>query len=335
MKAFIIKEPFKAGVFEVKKPVPKANEVLIKVAAAGFCGTDIHTFKGEHVTNYPIIPGHEFSGIIEEIGSDITKFKVGDHVVADPNVFCESCYYCKQNMQIHCEDIEVIGNTRNGAFAEYVTVPERCVFQIGNLDLIEASMAEPLACVINSHNKVTIQVGSKVLITGAGTIGLMQLQMAQKRGASMVVMVDIKQEQLNMAKKLGADYALLSGNDIEEKLREIAPRGYDTVIDATGVPSVVEMGIKRLANRGSFIAFGVCPTDSSIKVNPFDIYYRDLKVIGSYALEKTMPQSIAMLENAKLNLRPLISEVISLDEMPEKFNEFVQGKTQGKIIVKM
>lgn len=233
MKAFIIKEPFSAGVYEVEKPVPQTGEVLIKVVAAGFCGTDIHTYKGEHVTDYPIIPGHEFSGIIEEIGSGITQFKVGDPVVADPNVFCESCYYCKQNMQIHCENIQVIGNTRNGAFAEYVTVPERCVFHAGNMDLIEASMAEPLACVINSHNKVAIKVGGKVLITGAGTIGLMQLLLAKRRGASTVVMVDIKQEQLDLAKEFGADFTLISDSNIESELRDIASRGFDVVIDAT------------------------------------------------------------------------------------------------------
>lgn len=335
MKAFVIQEPHRAGVFEVAKPIPAAGEVLVKVVAAGFCGTDIHTYKGEHPTKYPIIPGHEFSGVIEELGQGVTQFKVGDPVVADPNVFCESCYYCKQNMQIHCENIQVIGNTRNGAFAEYVTVPERCVFSAVGMDLIEASMAEPLACCINSHNKVTIRVGDKVLITGAGTIGLMQLQIAKRRGASTVVMVDIKQEQLDLAMKLGADFTLVSGPEVAAELRKLAPRGFDVVIDATGVPPVVEMGIQLLANRGSFIAFGVCPTDSSIKVNPFEIFYRDLKIIGSYALEKTMPQSIAMLSDGKMDLKPLIGEIISLDEMPKKFDEFMTGKTKGKVIVKM
>ena len=112
------------------RPVPKEDEVLIKVMAAGFCGTDIHTYKGEHVTNYPIIPGHEFSGVIAEIGEKVTQFKIGDLVITDPNVFCEKCHYCKQNKQIHCEHIEVIGNTRNGAFAEYVACllyTSRCV----------------------------------------------------------------------------------------------------------------------------------------------------------------------------------------------------------------
>ncbi|MDO4275612.1 MAG: zinc-dependent alcohol dehydrogenase family protein [Eubacteriales bacterium] len=333
MKAFVIKKPFEAGVFEVDKPVPKADEVLIKVAAAGFCGTDIHTFKGEHVTNYPIIPGHEFSGIVEEAGEEVTQFKAGDRVIADPNVFCEKCRYCKQNKQIHCEDIQVIGNTRNGAFAEYVTVPERCVFPAGEMDLVEGSMAEPLACVINSHNKACIPIGADVLICGAGTIGLMQLMMARRRGAGSVTIIDIKEPQLSKAKELGADHAVMSDEHVEEKLRELYPQGFDFIIEATGVPKVGEMAVKLLADTGTYVAFGVCPTDSEIKINPFDIYYRDLKIIGSYALQKTMPQSISMI-NGGLDLKPLIGQVISLEEMPEKFADFVAGKTSNKIIVK-
>lgn len=333
MKAFVISNPFEAGVVEVEKPVPKEDEVLIKVAAAGFCGTDIHTFKGEHVTNYPIIPGHEFSGTVVETGEKITQFKPGDRVIADPNVFCENCYSCKQNKQIHCENIQVIGNTRNGAFAEYVTVPERCVFPAGEMDLITGSMAEPLACVINSHNKAAIPVGANVLICGAGTIGLMQLLMAKRRGAATVTVIDIKEPQLEKARELGADHGIMSDANVEDTLRKLYPRGFDFIIEATGVPKVCEMAVKLLADTGTYVAFGVCPTDSEIRVNPFEIYYRDLKIIGSYALEKTMPQAISML-NGGLDLKPLIGKVISIEEMPEVFADFVAGKTSNKIIVK-
>lgn len=333
MKAFVIKKPFEADVIDVEKPTPKDDEVLIKVAAAGFCGTDIHTFRGEHITNYPIIPGHEFSGVVDEVGKDVTQFKKGDRVIADPNVFCEKCHYCKQNKQIHCENIQVIGNTRNGAFAEYVAVPERCVFAAGNMDLIEGAMAEPLACVINSHNKASVPIGADVLVCGAGTIGLMQMLIAKRRGAGTITIIDIKEQQLKKAKELGADYAILSDGNVEGKLKEIFPRGFDFIIEATGVPKVAEMAIKLLANTGTYVAFGVCPTNSEIKINPFDVYYRDLKIIGSYALEKTMPQSIAMI-NGGLPVRSLIGEIISIEEIPKKFADFVAGKTSNKIIVK-
>ena len=333
MKAFVINSPLNAGVYEVERPVLSEDEVLVKVVAAGFCGTDIHTFKGEHVTNYPIIPGHEFSGIIVAKGEKVTQFCAGDPVIADPNVFCESCYFCKQNKQIHCERIQVIGNTRNGAFAEYVAVPQRCVFPAGDIDLIMGAMAEPLACVINSHNKAAIPVGANVLICGAGTIGLMQQLLAKRRGAATVTIIDIKEQQLAKARELQADHAIMSDAGVAGKLKELFPRGFDFIIEATGVPKVGEMAIKLLADTGTYIAFGACPTDSEIKINPFEIYYRDLKIMGSYALEKTMPQSIAMLKGG-LDLQPLIGQIISLDEMPGVFADFVAGKTSNKIIVK-
>lgn len=333
MKAFVIEKPFEAGIREVEKPVPKPDEVLIKVAAAGFCGTDIHTFKGEHVTNYPIIPGHEFAGIIEETGTAVTQYKAGDRVIADPNIFCEKCFFCKQNRQIHCENIQVIGNTRNGAFAEYVTVPEQCVFSAGKMDLVEGAMAEPLACVINSHNKAAIPIGANVLICGAGTIGLMHLLMARRRGAGTITVIDVKETQLKQAEKLGADHAVFSDAAVERTLRSMYPRGFDFIIEATGVPKVAEMAVRLLADTGTYVAFGACPTDSEIRINPFDIYYRDLKIIGSYALQKTMPQSIAMI-NGGLDLKPLIGQIFSVDELPEKFADFVAGKTSNKMIVK-
>lgn len=334
MKAFMFLEPNHAEIIEIDKPVPKEDEVLIKVAACGFCGTDIHTYKGEHVTEYPVIPGHEFSGVIETTGNKVKNFKAGDHVVGDPNIFCENCACCKANQQIHCKNIEVIGNTRNGAFAEYVKLPERCVFKIPeDSSLTAMSMAEPLACVINAHNKVTIPVSAKVLIFGAGTIGLFHLMIARQRGAAFAAVVDLKQGQLDMAETLGADLTVMAGQGQDEKLREAVPEGFDVIIEATGVPSVAERGIPLLADTGTFVAFGAYPINSSIQINPQQVYYRDLKIVGSYALQKTMQQSIDMIREGRINPERLIGKVITLDEMPDMFQKFMQDKTVNKTIV--
>ncbi len=334
MKAFVIEKPNQARLTEVDKPTAAPGEVLIKVAASGFCGTDIHTFRGEYPSDYPIIPGHEFSGVIEAVGDGVSRFKAGDAVVADPNVFCESCYFCKQNQQIHCENISVIGNYRPGAFAEYVTAPERCVFDAAGLDPVQASMADPLACVINAHNKVAVHIGGDVLVLGAGTIGLMHLMLAKRRGAGRVIVIDIKPTQLEIARQLGADAAILSDEKGWAELKKIAPRGFSMIIDATGVPAVVEKAIPLLIQYGTYIAFGVCPMDSKITINPFDLYYKEWRLIGSYALQKNMGQSVAMLREGKMDLTPLIGEIITIDQMPERFADFVAGKTNNKIIVK-
>lgn len=334
MKAFMFQEPNHAELIEMDKPKPSEDEVRIKVAACGFCGTDIHTYKGEHVTEYPVVPGHEFSGVVDQIGSKVKNFKQGDKVVGDPNIFCENCDYCKENKQIHCKNIQVVGNTRNGAFAEYVTLPERCVFHIPpDSDMAAMAMAEPLACVINAHNKVTIPVGGKVLIFGAGTIGLLHLMIADHRGAAEVTIVDLREGQLETARKLGAAHTVLADVKEKEKLRQIAPDGFDVIIEATGVPAVAQKGIPMLRSTGTFVAFGAYPVNSRIEVDPQQIYIRDLKIVGSYALQKTMQQSIAMISGQKVELEALIGRKISIDEMPEVFQEFVQGKTLNKTMV--
>ncbi len=153
MKVLYIEKENMVYLKDVPKPEPKADEVLIKVAACGFCGSDVHILKGGHVQKYPVIPGHEFSGVIEKTGKDVIHFKEGDRVAADPNIFCENCDACKSNHQIHCKDLSVLGSLRDGAFAEYVTVPEKCVFHIGDIDFVQASMqnlwAVSLTVIIN------------------------------------------------------------------------------------------------------------------------------------------------------------------------------------------
>lgn len=334
MKALYIEKENTFYLNDVPKPEPKDDEVLIKVAASGFCGSDIHILKGGHVQKYPIIPGHEFSGVIEAVGAEVVNFKPGDRVAADPNIFCENCDACKSNHQIHCKNLSVLGSLRDGAFAEYVTVPEKCVFDIGELDFIQASMAEPLGCVINSHNKYEIPVGATVLVIGAGTIGLMQMLLSKKRGASKVVMTDIKEAQLEKAKALGADVTIKSDAVVEKELKEIAPEGFDIVIDATGVPRCVEMGLRHVRYAGKMIVFGACPAGSAITVDPFDIYFRDIQIIGSYALEKTLGQALAMLQSGAIDLRPLIGQIVGIEEAPKLFQDFVDGKTSNKLIVR-
>lgn len=334
MRAFVILEPNVAELQEITRPVIKEDELLIKVSAAGFCGTDVHTFKGEHPSQYPLVPGHEFSGIVYDIGKRTSQFEVGDKVVVDPNVFCESCWQCKQNKQIHCERIQVVGNTRNGAFAEFVNVPEKCAFLIpDNSDMAVMSLAEPLACVINAHNRIPIPIGGDVLIFGAGTIGLMHLLVSKRRGAATVTMVDIKQRQLDLARELGADHVFLSDAALTENIRKVFPRGFITIIEATGVPKVAEAGLPLLQNTGTFVQFGACAIGSSIKIDPQDIYFRDLHIVGTYALQKTMQQSINLISNGDMNLSPLIGRRISLQEVPSAFNDFVQGKLNGKTVI--
>src|SRR5258708_23284311 len=171
MFAAQIEAPGKAHVIETNKPIPGADDVLIEVAVAGICGTDLHIFHGEYEAVYPLIAGHEFSGSIVACGEDITRFKVGDRVTADPNIPCNRCTACQRNEPNQCENLAAIGVTRDGGFARYVVAPESNVFAIGGLSFSAASLVEPLASVGWGFKRVQVQPCDSALIFGPGSIG--------------------------------------------------------------------------------------------------------------------------------------------------------------------
>lgn len=333
MKAFVIEEKYKCSIQDIAIPVPANDEVLIKVMAVGICGTDAHLYKGEYDNPYPTIPGHEYSGIIEAVGKDVKHFKIGQRVAADPNIYCEACDNCKQNKQNFCLDYKGLGGKVSGAFEQYMVINHRSVFDIGDLDFTTAAMAEPLSCVIHGHDNARPGFGEKILIFGSGPIGLMHLQLCKYDGAFSVTVVDLKQENLDLAKNLGADHTVLSSANLSENLKEISADGFNLIIDCTGVSSVIEKGLTYLANEGRFLIFGVCPEESRVQISPFDIFNRELKIIGSFSLKKTFKASLDMLKAGLVKTDCLIGEKILLEDLPEKLVQFANGKTKLKTIV--
>lgn len=333
MKAYIITGKQKAEIRQVEVPIVGDDDVLIKVEAAGLCGTDCHIYQGEYFSSYPLIPGHEFAGTVAAVGRKVTQVAVGQRVTSDPNIFCEKCYFCQQNLQNHCENFHATGVTRNGAFAEYVLVPESTVFPIGDIDFIHAALIEPLACVVYGQERARPVLGQNVLIFGAGAIGLLHLQLAKHNGAASVTMVDLNSERLEVAKKLGANYVVKADSELDNSLKAISRKGFQLVIDATGIPKVIEQAIQYIRNDGTFLLFGVCPNDSKISVNPYEIFKRDLKIIGSFALRKTFRPAIALIENRVINVEALVGEVISLEDLPNRMEHMIKGKTSMKTIV--
>lgn len=333
MNAFVIDEPMKCHIEDIPIPEPKEDEVVIKVMAVGLCGTDAHLLKGEYENPYPSIPGHEYSGVIHAVGKHVKNFTVGQRVAADPNIYCEACEHCKENRQNFCLDYKGLGLNVPGAFQQYMAINHRSVFDIGNLSFTEASMAEPLACVIHGHDNARPDFGEKILIIGAGPIGLMHLQLCKMDGADMVAVADLKEENLKLAKRLGADYAILSDANLREKVYEISNSGFDLIIDCTGVPAVIEQGIKLLADEGRFLIFGVCPETALIQISPYDIFNRELKIIGSFSLKKTFKMALRQLESGHVSVEALIGEKILLEELPQKIVQFANGELKLKTIV--
>ena len=317
MFAAQIEAPGKAHVIETSKPIPGADDVLIEVAVAGICGTDLHIFHGEYEAVYPLIPGHEFSGTIVACGEHITRFKVGDRVTADPNIPCNRCTACQRNEPNQCENLAAIGVTRDGGFARYVVAPESNVFAIGDLSFAAAALVEPLACVVWGLKRVQVQPGDTALIFGAGPMGCLTLQALRSVGASSVVVTDTVPWRLEQVMKLGATETVLADSNQAQRLKALAPQGYDIVADITGIPKVLEQTFSYARARGKVWVFGVCPVDARATFVPYDVFRKDLSIIGSFAVNRTFHESIALIQSGAIQVDPLISHQLPLERFVE------------------
>ncbi len=327
MKALVFENIRKPLVKDVPIPSIGPQDVLIRVKAAGICGTDVHIYEGEYFSEFPLIPGHEFSGVVEDIGEEVTTFAAGDRVTADPNIGCGKCYFCKINQQNQCEHLGAVGVTRDGAFAEYVVIPEEKVFSIGDMSFQDAAMIEPTSCVVWGLQQVPIPIGSEVLIFGAGPIGLLLTQLIKHGGASRVVMVENRANRIELARSLGADVVVNADGTEMEALKDLSANGFDVVVDATGIPKVVERMIDFVRNGGILFFFGVCPKDATIQISPYEIFRRDLKIYGSFALRNTFTPAIRLLQNNVVRVRPLLSHSFPFEQFEEALRTMRSGNS--------
>ncbi|MBO9600843.1 MAG: zinc-dependent alcohol dehydrogenase family protein [Cohnella sp.] len=320
MKAYVIKGPRNAAVSEVPIPVPGYDEVLIRVERTGICGTDVHIYKGEYVSRYPIIPGHEFSGTIVELGEGASAFQIGDRVTAEPNIHCGRCMYCLSHRGNHCDHAQAIGVTRNGAMAEYVAVPVNNVFKLPTgMSFATGAFIEPLACVVHAMNRLQLSPGSRTLLFGAGAMGQQLIQALIHTGVTELAVVDIADKKLTMAKQWGATKTILSERLGESAIRSEFPRGFDVVVDATGIPSVIEQALTFLGPAGKFLQFGVTAKTAAVQLNPFELFQRDWTLIGSAATNDTFLPALHWAQAGRIQLEPLVTKVVALDELPRLF----------------
>jgi threonine dehydrogenase-like Zn-dependent dehydrogenase len=339
MKALVIDEPGHASVREIQYPERADDEIIIQVKNCGICATDLHIYGGDYIGSYPIVPGHEISGIVIETGlnvPDVTGLKVGTRVTVNPNIYCGSCYFCRTNRPNHCLNWNAIGVTRRGGFAEYITVPFRNVYRIpGNMTFIEAAFTEPVSCVVYGLKRLKIASGDNVLIFGAGPIGLQMAQLAGRGNAASVTVVDLRKDRLELARKLGIKNTVLSSDKLPQVLKDIAPLGFDAVIDVTGVATVAEMTINYVKNTGKIMFFGVCSPDDKIMISPFEIYKRDIEIYGSYALCETFYPALDLINNKALDVESLVSGCICLDDLPEVLESKKFREENMKIMVEL
>jgi 2-desacetyl-2-hydroxyethyl bacteriochlorophyllide A dehydrogenase len=328
VQAVVFPAPNKISVENVADPHCRADEVVVRVSQVGICGTDLHIYRGEYHSDFPLIAGHEFVGEIVELGKSVTGLRCGERVAVDPNLYCGECYFCRQEQANHCLNWQAVGVTLPGAFAEYVAVPARACYPVpGDLTDAQAAFVEPLSCVVYALERLHISPGDEALIFGAGPMGLLLVQALRHSGVSQVVVVEKRSGRRDLAEKMGATAALTAGPTSAESLRELAPHGYAVVVDATGVPAVIEQALSFLKPRGQYLQFGVAPQGATVRWSPYEIYRHDWSIIGSFALCYTFEPAIVWLASGAIAVEPLISRTLPLSEFPTAFQAFADGKT--------
>lgn len=320
---------------EMPKVGPK--DVLIQVKACGVCGTDVHIYEGDkgaaEVTP-PTILGHEFSGVITEVGSEVQHYQVGDRVCIDPNCYCGACDPCRKGVAHYCEHMIGYGTTVNGGFAEYCAVDERQVYKLGEHTTFEqGAMTEPVACCLHGMDMCEIQPGHQVVIIGGGMIGLLQLQLARLAGAAKIALLEPVESKREVAEKLGADVCIDPiHEDVKARLKEAGMTWINTVIECVGRPSTIEQAIDIAGNKAVVMMFGLTKPDETISVKPFEIFRKELELKASYINPYTQKRALDLIDYGRLDVSSMVYEVCGLDRLADILGK-PELRAKGKYII--
>lgn len=299
------------------------RDVLVNNKACGICGTDVHIYHGEKGSadvTPPVVLGHEFAGVVVEVGSEVTGVKPGDHVALDPNMYCNQCMPCRMGKKQECEHLFALGVNVNGGFAEYSVCPETQCFKVrDDISFDEAAMAEPLACVVHGIDQAQIQPGQTVLVIGGGTIGLMMVQMARLCGASTVILSEPVEMRRKIGMEVGADAAIDPiHEDVPGRIKEICGRdGADVVIECVGRPFAVEQAFAAAGFAATILLFSVPGVDATVPLPLFDVYKKELRIVGSMINPDTHQRAVNLINSGRLELKKLITHAFDLEHMDE------------------
>lgn len=320
---------------EMPKVGPK--DVLIQVKACGVCGTDVHIYEGDkgaaEVTP-PTILGHEFSGVIAEVGSEVTNYKAGDRVCIDPNCYCGACEPCRNGVVHYCEHMIGYGTTVNGGFAEYCAVNERQVYKLGdNTSFEQGAMTEPVACCLHGMDMCEIRPGHQVVVIGGGMIGLLMLQLSRLAGAAKVALLEPVESKREVGKKLGADICIDPiHEDVKARLKEEGMTWVNTVIECVGRPSTIEQAIDIAGNKAVVMMFGLTKPDETISVKPFEIFRKELVLKASYINPYTQKRALDLIDSGRLDVSSMVYEVADFDELADILSN-PELRAKGKYII--
>jgi 2-desacetyl-2-hydroxyethyl bacteriochlorophyllide A dehydrogenase len=304
----------------VPDPMPGPRDVVVAVAGCGICGTDLHIAEGEFAPTLPVVPGHEFAGEVVALGADVTELRVGDQVAVDPSLYCHECHYCRRGRGNLCERWGAIGVSTAGGAAEFAVAPvANCVRLPESVTPADAALIEPLSCAVRGFDVLAPRLGDHFLIYGAGTMGLMMMELAKRAGAASVSMVDLNPTRLETARELGCTATVTSADELDR------PRGWDIVVDCTGVVAAIEDGLGRVAPGGTFQQFGVANEDATASFSPYRIYNKEIRIVGSMAVLHSFERAAELFAEGALRPDVMISHRMGLEDYPAALEQFRRG----------
>jgi len=316
---------------DVVEPAPDRGQIKIEVKAAGVCGSDLHIYHDDIdgiPINPPVITGHEFSGVVTEVGEGVTAYKQGDRVTSETAVsFCGECVHCRTSRYNLCNNRRTLGYWYNGAFTKYTIVPQERIHRLpDDMDYITGAQLEPLACTVRAVMELTtIKAGDVVLVSGPGAIGLMAMQVAKAEGAIVVVSGTNSGsfDRLALAKKLGADYTVnAKTEDLKAFINDLTQgRGVDVVLECSGAQQAVNDGLVLTRKFGQYTQIALL--GKPISVDFEKIVYRELKVTGSIGSTwSAWEKGIELVTSGKVNSKILVSDVMPITEWEAAFKKF-------------
>jgi len=340
MKALLLSAYKQLAVTEFADPEVSAGDVLIRIRACGICGSDIHGYDGSSGRRIPpLVMGHEAAGVVAAVGSDVSQFKVGDHVTFDSTVSCGHCYFCRRGDINLCDNRRVLGVScgeyrRHGAFAEYVSVPQHICYRLPtNLPFKHAAMIEAVSVAVHAANRTPVTLGDTAVVVGSGMIGLLVIQAIRLAGCATVIAVDLDAGRLEKAKSLGANVTLKADAvDVPEEVRKLTRgRGADVVLEVVGATPTIQTAVACCRKGGMLTLVGnLAPTvDMPLQA----IVTRELSVFGSCASSGEYPACIELLEKGAIRVDPLITATASLEEGPDWFARLYRGEAGAMKVI--